>query len=292
MQAIKTTTDQQQNNQKAPDLESSETNVSKTEIRADHITLTEDEVKLATERAIKQALIEKRTNYIQQEYFRRVNNPTPVRKFSADEYLSAAENKWMRSTNLHFIRTAENLKVLETLSWYFTRDDRFLDAGEHFSFEKGIYLYGNVGCGKTTIMRMFQHNPLASYIVVSARKVASEFARGGDDGKGGYPAIERYFGVYMPDSIQNFFRHQDFGFCFDDLGTETEKQNFGNKSNVLGEILLNRYDQLHSLKSKTHITSNLSAKEVEEVYGVRVRSRMREMFNIISFPLSAPDMRQ
>ncbi len=41
----------------------------------------------------------------------------------------------------------------------------------------------------------------------------------------------------------------------------------------------------------THATTNLSASELEEYYGNRVRSRMREMFNLISFESSAKDKR-
>lgn len=33
----------------------------------------------------------------------------------------------------------------------------------------------------------------------------------------------------------------------------------------------------------THATTNLSASELEDYYGNRVRSRMREMFNLIAF---------
>jgi DNA replication protein DnaC len=42
---------------------------------------------------------------------------------------------------------------------------------------------------------------------------------------------------------------------------------------------------------KTHITTNLNAAEIEERYGERVRSRMREQFNLISFNSSSKDKR-
>jgi len=42
----------------------------------------------------------------------------------------------------------------------------------------------------------------------------------------------------------------------------------------------------------THATSNLSASELEEYYGNRVRSRMREMFNLIAFDSGAKDKRK
>jgi hypothetical protein len=44
-------------------------------------------------------------------------------------------------------------------------------------------------------------------------------------------------------------------------------------------------------KVQTHITTNLSASEIENAYGNRVRSRMRAMLNLISFDKATPDKR-
>lgn len=49
----------------------------------------------------------------------------------------------------------------------------------------------------------------------------------------------------------------------------------------MGEILLSRYELFTSQKMITHITTNLSANEIEQAYGNRLRSRMREMFNLV-----------
>ncbi|MDT8347935.1 MAG: ATPase, partial [Flavobacteriaceae bacterium] len=45
-------------------------------------------------------------------------------------------------------------------------------------------------------------------------------------------------------------------------------------------------------KGKTHITTNLNAEELEARYGSRVRSRLREMFNLISFDKASVDKRK
>jgi len=60
----------------------------------------------------------------------------------------------------------------------------------------------------------------------------------------------------------------------------------------MGEILLSRYDLFKTKNVKTHITTNLNAEELEARYGSRVRSRMREMFNLISFDSSTTDKRK
>jgi hypothetical protein len=47
---------------------------------------------------------------------------------------------------------------------------------------------------------------------------------------------------------------------------------------------------LHS-KIKTHATTNLNAQELEDLYGNRVRSRMRQLFNLIAFDEKSTDKR-
>jgi hypothetical protein len=64
---------------------------------------------------------------------------------------------------------------------------------------------------------------------------------------------------------------------------------FGNETNVMAEILLSRYDLLINRKIQIHITTNLSATEREAPQGHRVRSRMRQMFNLIAFDVETVD---
>ena len=62
----------------------------------------------------------------------------------------------------------------------------------------------------------------------------------------------------------------------------------------MGEVLLSRYELYLQTKQKikTHATTNLGADELEERYGHRVRSRMRELFNLVSFDEGAGDKRK
>ena len=92
----------------------------------------------------------------------------------------------------------------------------------------------------------------------------------------GYEVIWRY-------SRMSFSNNLPKTYCFDDLGTEQSLKYFGNECNVMGEVLLSRYEYYISHKMITHLTTNFSASEIEENYGGRVRSRMRKMFNLISF---------
>jgi DNA replication protein DnaC len=60
----------------------------------------------------------------------------------------------------------------------------------------------------------------------------------------------------------------------------------------MAEILLSRYDLFVTRKLVTHLTTNLSASEIENLYGNRVRSRMREQFNLIAFDKNTSDKRK
>ncbi|MNQ95112.1 DNA replication protein DnaC [compost metagenome] len=81
------------------------------------------------------------------------------------------------------------------------------------------------------------------------------------------------------------------GYCFDDLGAEQQIKHFGNDCNVMAEVLISRYEQFVQNKSVTHITTNLSASEIENSYGNRLRSRMRQMFNLVTFDKNTKDKR-
>lgn len=141
--------------------------------------------------------------------------------------------------------------------------------------DKGLLLIGPVGCGKTTLMHLirefcYEHN---KHLIKSTRDIAAEFH------EDGYAALKKY-------------GKQHKIYCFDDLGVEQNMQHYGNTCNTIGEILLDRYELLIKFRVLTHATTNLNAAELEALYGNRVRSRMRSMFNVLTFPKSEPDKRQ
>lgn len=157
--------------------------------------------------------------------------------------------------------------------------------GQKMDLTKGIFLFGSVGVGKTRVMELFQSNKLQCYQVVSCRKIVSEFIKNGDEVI--LPLSTQSY--HFAKSIDNFWQ-ESMGMCFDDLGTESDSaQNYGNRRNVLEQIILDRYDN-HLPFHQTHITSNLTPAMIKDRYGDRVNSRMREMFNLIE--ISGPDRRR
>jgi hypothetical protein len=116
------------------------------------------------------------------------------------------------------------------------------------------------------------------FFVKPCRDISFEFIQDG------YQIIHKY-------SNGKLYQSEPRTYCFDDLGTENNLKYFGNECNVMAEILLSRYDLFISKKLFTHITTNLSATEIETHYGNRVRSRLREMVNLIAFEKTAQDKR-
>ncbi|TCN61641.1 P-loop NTPase family protein [Acetobacteroides hydrogenigenes] len=189
------------------------------------------------------------------------------------------ESRGKATLNPSFKIYQEDHELILKLLAYFTNN---LQACQKYAISqrKGLMLSGPVGCGKTSLMRLFNTLllPQYKYQVKPCRDISFEFNRDG------YSMIHKY-------STNSYSRGQHKIYCFDDLGTENHLKFYGVECNVMAEILLSRYDQftLHGLQ--THITTNLTSMDIEEQYGKRVRSRMREMFNLLAFDVESRDKR-
>lgn len=149
--------------------------------------------------------------------------------------------------------------------------------------EKGLWLWGNIGTGKSTMLeiirdycyivrspvcyrerlypRIMRREPWAySFRITNASYVAGMFA------KEGYPGIEEYITTCRQ--------------AFDEVGRECIPTGyFGNMENVFQYILQRRYDIRRG--DFTHVTSNLSPDQIATVYGDHIYDRCFEMFNFV-----------
>src|SRR5690606_34754860 len=169
----------------------------------------------------------------------------------------------------------EDRDIILKLSSYFIKDKKSCQKSG-IDVEKGLLLSGPVGCGKTSLMKLLRHLvPLQRpYEMIPCRNVVFSFNHL----------------VYK--TIQDYGNNKLF--CFDDLGVEPPGRFYGKDCNVMGEVLLSRHELFlqSKYKIKTHATTNLNAEELEERYGNRVRSRMRELFNLIAFDEKVRDKRK
>jgi DNA replication protein DnaC len=195
------------------------------------------------------------------------------------------QNKGQQDFGKHFNISKIDAPIITKIVAYFLKDE-FICNQEGIDLKKGIILTGPIGCGKTSIMSLMKYfidNSKCIYLVKSCRDISFEFI------KEGYEIIPRYT---TKSFTRNGLHETPRYFCFDDLGTENNLKYYGNECNVMAEILLSRYDLFVKSNLLTHITTNLSATEIENHYGNRVRSRMREQFNLISFTAQSKDKRK
>jgi hypothetical protein len=183
---------------------------------------------------------------------------------------------------------------------YFTNDPRFEKYGEEFSLSKCLMLRGDVGCGKTTALTLlattrghlihdfttvrhldevndmgwgdgFTIAPYKVSDIVPAQKMEDTYRDHGDEG------LLRW--LSKPDEKKNR------ELVIDDFGNEEfGAKHFGNPKNVLEFIMNDRHKLWYDRGVKTHLTTNItSGEEIERKYGKRLRSRLREMFNVIDW---------
>jgi DNA replication protein DnaC len=167
----------------------------------------------------------------------------------------------------------EDAFIIYKLIIYAIRDKENCDKFG-IDLTKGILLNGPIGCGKTslmTLLKQFMYLDM-NYLIKSTRDIAAEYN------------IEGYSTILKYGKSTKFY-------CLDDIGVEQNIKHFGNECNTIAEILLHRYELLQAENILTHATTNLNANELEKIYGNRVRSRLRSMFNLIDFPHTTHDKR-
>ena len=199
--------------------------------------------------------------------------------YSYTEIIVWLEKKGIELYGNHFKILESDYPIIYKLIAYFLKDEPTCFQ-YNINLNKGILLSGPVGCGKTSLMNLMKYlTPTEhKFFVKPCRDISFEFIQDG------YQIIHKY-------SKGKLYESEPKTICFDDLGTENNLKYYGNECNVMAEILLSRYDIFTVKKIQTHITTNLSASEIETYYGNRVRSRMREMFNLIAYDKTIKDKR-
>lgn len=181
-----------------------------------------------------------------------------------------------------FIPLEEDFPVFVKLLAYFLEDVEMAKT-LNIDLEKGILINGGVGAGKTysSCLMRFIAPKERKFIIKSCRHLTFDFAQENND------IIYQYGRKFSERKGSD-----PLVYLFDDLGAEKIIKHYGNEYNLMAEIIQSRYDLFISEGLITHLTTNLNGDEIENAYGTRVRSRMREMFNVISFTDGAQDKRK
>lgn len=251
-----------------------------------HIELTQDEIN----EALLQAKIKKSEKQRIEQQEKQISDRRNLltQKTNYDIVRGLMEIRSVKKFKPSFLIDDNNRFVFELLCRYFGEDKSFLSMCDGIgvsdpSFKKGIMLCGVFGTGKSWMMKLFSVNQLQCFKIISAKEIAEEYLRD----KNGNPDVD-VLHKYIVQSQNAFedpsvFFQKKSGWCIDDIGSEDLKNNYGNKKNVIGDIIEMRY-QAGEYGTSLHATTNLTAKQIDDYYGGRVRSRMREMFNFIELP--------
>jgi DNA replication protein DnaC len=167
-----------------------------------------------------------------------------------------------------FDHDPDNLKAVKAICFFVSRNDRFIHE-LNYDARKGLLLRGPSGTGKTHLVRCVENNGLNPILTQSTLSVTDQLKDQGE------------------------FKFQINGqriIYLDDVGTEEPVVNYyGTKISWFKNFIEGVY-----LKSKVFnhliISTNLNWQGIGEMYGYRVESRMREMFNVID--LTGKDRRR
>lgn len=163
-----------------------------------------------------------------------------------------------------------NRKLISALCFFVSEDERF-ETELGFSFKKGLLIRGISGLGKTHLVQCIQKNELNPVLILSMIEIADTMKHEGE------------YQINLGNKKVIYL---------DDVGTEEATVNhYGTKINFFKNFIEMVYLRNEGKSfNKLMMSTNNSFDEIEEKYGFRVRSRMRDMFNVLE--VSGTDMRQ
>jgi hypothetical protein len=159
-----------------------------------------------------------------------------------------------------FIEDTHTLPLIKAVCFFLSEDERF-ETELGFSLEKGLLIRGICGLGKTFVVKCAAENDLNPISIFSLIEIAD---------------------VVKNDGEFNIPINQKGKLYLDDVGSEVAStvNHYGTKVNWFKDFLETYYLR-NQQYNRLIISTNCSANQLEERYGFRVRSRLKDMFNMI-----------
>ena len=165
-----------------------------------------------------------------------------------------------------FIYNDTNKLYIKAICFFLSGDSRF-ETELGFSFQKGMMILGTAGLGKTKVIEAVKGNELHPISVYSMIDITRKLRQTGD--------VELNTSQFI---------------LLDDVGSEEETVKYYGTDITWFKDFIESYYMEHKYFTNLLITTNCDGNLMEQKYGYRVRSRLREMFNVIE--LKGNDLRK
>lgn len=165
-----------------------------------------------------------------------------------------------------FEQDGDNEMLIRIICFFLSRDQRFEklyringNKGKtYYTLRKGLWIRGISGLGKTFLFKLVKDNEVRPVNMLSMIDISDRVKEDGE------------------------FKVSGEMIYLDDVGTEEETINhYGTKVNWFKEFIEGVYPN-EKIHKNLIISTNLDFDQIQEKYGFRVRSRIKEMFNIIN----------
>lgn len=147
----------------------------------------------------------------------------------------------------------------------------------YFEPKKGLLLWGDIGTGKTTLIKGIQrylaminqlcygsNNRSMCIEIKSAAEISLHYA------SGGMKALERWT---ERDKVGHL--------AIDEIGREEISTHFGTTCNTIQTLLQLRYEQRYSITTLGTTNIDMTTDEFSNRYGSYIFDRVKEMFNVV-----------
>ncbi len=183
-------------------------------------------------------------------------------KFFFNVMAWTAKNRFGKNLIVH----EHNTPLVKAICFFLSNDERFVsELG--FDFNKGLLIRGVSGLGKTFLFECVKDNellPITIYSMIELTETVKEE---------GFLDLPPTAGITY----------------LDDVGTEEHTVNHYGTKITFFKNFIEKYYLNNTCFNKLIISTNNSFSELENKYGFRVRSRIKDMFNIIN--VTGTDMR-
>lgn len=159
-----------------------------------------------------------------------------------------------------------NKHLITTICFFLSNDERF-ETELGYSFTKGLLVRGISGLGKTFLFNCVKDNHLAPITIYSMIEL-TEIVK-----SEGYLELPLKTGITY----------------LDDVGTEEHTVNHYGTKITFFKNFIEKYYLNNKVYHRLIVSTNNNFTELETKYGFRVRSRIKDMFNIVN--VTGADMR-